>query len=171
MSYFNPRAPQGARRFTALLRCHWEVFQSTRSAGSATPFFGLDDLLHFISIHALRRERDCLQGFVPVGDCNFNPRAPQGARRRPARKITTWTYFNPRAPQGARRSTASPCRRCRDFNPRAPQGARQYTDHTFCFVCEFQSTRSAGSATAKVDIKGLFCDASITIIRHICVFS
>ena len=36
---------------------------------------------------------------------------------------------------------------------------------------KFQSTRSARSATAKVDIKGLFCDASITIIRHICVFS
>ena len=34
------------------------IFQSTRSAGSAT--FGLDDALHFelISIHALRRERD-----------------------------------------------------------------------------------------------------------------
>ena len=57
------------------------------------------------------------------------------------------------------------------FNPRAPQGARPKHSKTLQKAGEFQSTRSAGSATAKVDIKGLFCDASITIIRHICVFS
>ena len=57
------------------------------------------------------------------------------------------------------------------FNPRAPQGARRKDNHVVTWTTPFQSTRSAGSATAKVDIKGLFCDASITIIRHICVFS
>ena len=54
------------------------------------------------------------------------------------------------------RDGASHMSSCRTgyFNPRAPCGARQYTDHTFCFVCEFQSTRPVWGATA-----GLFCQS------------
>ena len=58
--YFNPRAPQGARQcLFAHLGLH-ELFQSTRSAGSATLYGPSPLSLGSISIHALRRERDPL---------------------------------------------------------------------------------------------------------------
>ena len=59
---FNPRAPQGARQRLCLMQTTHRLFQSTRSAGSAThliPPIGVGDE---ISIHALRRERDSKSG-------------------------------------------------------------------------------------------------------------
>ena len=55
---FNPRAPQGARPFWRFVRSFVIVFQSTRSAGSATCKTMLPKWRMRISIHALRRERD-----------------------------------------------------------------------------------------------------------------
>ena len=58
--------------------------------------------------------------------CNFNPRAPCGARHRPSTFRTCRLHFNPRAPCGARPyvTTLSPTGTY-NFNPRAPCGARQ----------------------------------------------
>ena len=146
----------------------------------------------------------------------FNPRAPQGARRliknlndtyiefqstRSARSATAWLSarnvhtdvsihalrkerdtdrmglsrvnlsFNPRAPQGARPRRNPCCLPPAEFqSTRSARSATRIAYELMPYYM-FQSTRSARSATAKVDIKGLFCNASITIIRHICVFS
>ena len=55
--------------------------------------------------------------------------------------------FNPRAPQGARPPAACRIDSLRHFNPRAPQGARRRRSLSRQMRSEFQSTRSAGSAT------------------------
>mgnify|MGYP006912266197 CR=1 FL=1 len=39
---------------------------------------------------------------VPAGSCNFNPRAPYGARLHTDNSLYSLHYFNPRAPYGAR---------------------------------------------------------------------
>ena len=56
-------------------------------------------------------------------------------------------YSNPRAPQGARPSVRDFCPRCIYFNPCAPQGARRGRGLTPRYHRQFQSTRSARSAT------------------------
>ena len=56
--HFNPRAPQGARRVRAGTTGASILFQSTRSAGSATLTQRNLHIAPLISIHALRRERD-----------------------------------------------------------------------------------------------------------------
>ena len=56
---------------------------------------------------------------------DFNPRAPCGARRRPASAQSQRTDFNPRAPCGARLHPRMVFRLHSNFNPRAPCGARQ----------------------------------------------
>ena len=55
-------------------------FQSTRSAGSATPAQVSHWVSQRISIHALRRERDSADRSPDRPHRDFNPRAPQGAR-------------------------------------------------------------------------------------------
>ena len=59
MGNFNPRAPQGARRWSLPLSVMRRIFQSTRSARSATKDDGCGSRRRAISIHALRKERDC----------------------------------------------------------------------------------------------------------------
>ena len=125
ISDFNPRAPQGARLARFFVEPIPDPFQSTRSARSAAntivaapsprPFQStrsarsatdVVDVLHaftWISIHALRKERDS-------GSLSLR---------------TTTQYFNPRAPQGARLVLSS----------------------GLCVLKQFQSTRSARSAT------------------------
>ena len=77
----------------------------------------------------------------------FNPRAPCGARPRPASLLRRAKNFNPRAPCGARRCFVPARSPPRHFNPRAPCGARRR------MVCggyangRFQSTRPVWGAT------------------------
>ena len=78
---FNPRAPQGARLLKEIDAEWQKLFQSTRSARSATNLAGRDKLTFAISIHALRKERDPFRLAFRLSPSNFNPRAPQGARR------------------------------------------------------------------------------------------
>ncbi|EOS65029.1 hypothetical protein C814_00223, partial [Anaerotruncus sp. G3(2012)] len=59
----------------------FEVFQSTRSARSATILRKLWDFFANISIHALREERDFSEMDTVRAAIYFNPRAPRGARR------------------------------------------------------------------------------------------
>ncbi len=59
------------------------LFQSTRSARSATNGQEVQIVFQIISIHALREERDppSWMGIGMTGG-HFNPRAPRGARRK-----------------------------------------------------------------------------------------
>ena len=87
------------------------MFQSTRPVWGATPLFGLDDALHFVSIHAPRVGRDNASLLIWACISCFNPRAPCGARRSTKMASISPTCFNPRAPCGARR------KRGHDFPP------------------------------------------------------
>ena len=144
---FNPRAPHGARLPSSPEPTFTLVFQSTRSAWSATCALQHGFPVFLISIHALRMERDAfLQPVVHIGAIsihalrmerdglalspkrttpNFNPRAPHGARPKPRPVSASGANFNPRAPHGARPLPADIWRMGQtDFNPRAPHGAR-----------------------------------------------
>ena len=149
-SYFNPRAPCGARLSNAVVyRMLRNEFQPTRPLRGAT-----DDRLRLgldfgISTHAPLAGRDH-RGLCPVSDQHdFNPRAPCGARPRgltAPRPIRT--YFNPRAPCGARRcSGARPRLRRLYFNPRAPCGARLGAVVQLSLQQIFQPTRPLRGAT------------------------
>ena len=59
---FNPRAPRGARPKAGKRNGTGKRFQSTRSARSATKENGPQGDGINISIHALREERDAIQG-------------------------------------------------------------------------------------------------------------
>ena len=80
---FNPRAPQGARP-RQLGRCHFPHagFQPTRPARGATDRIVAQRKAKRISTHAPRKGRDRRPCSRPARSGNFNPRAPQGARRR-----------------------------------------------------------------------------------------
>ena len=103
-----------------------------------------------ISIHAPRVGRDCTLAAATGRPPYFNPRAPCGARRLPAERISCagrisihaprvgrdWqiphtarasAHFNPRAPCGARPDGRNQLRQRVDFNPRAPCGARRFS--------------------------------------------
>ena len=81
-----------------------------------------------VSIHAPRAGRDFSAFVFPTAISSFNPRAPRGARHRPAE---------------------SPSVRC-CFNPRAPRGARPFPIVAHTFSSWFQSTRPARGATPPV---------------------
>ena len=102
-SYFNPRAPCGARLPKFWYKWTKSGFQSTRPVRGATrqscwtmpnaaisihaPRAGRDEpdgtysQVRVISIHAPRAGRDELQSLSASALSNFNPRAPCGARR------------------------------------------------------------------------------------------
>ena len=102
-TYFNPRAPRGARRYRLRM-----------DKGD------LDDF----NPRAPRGARPVIFEF-PVPLRYFNPRAPRGARQCSGRCSLSNSNFNPRAPRGARRETcAYTARYIMNFNPRAPRGAR-----------------------------------------------
>ena len=80
-----------------------------------------------ISIHAPRMGSDNSWSptFHPIG--NFNPRSPDGERRRRWLRLPRFSwYFNPRSPDGERRAHAPPTPpKPANFNPRSPDGERQ----------------------------------------------
>ena len=168
---FNPRAPRGARPggeashvLTENISIHvpreghdqriqWRrpppnLFQSTCPARGTTTDTMAEAAAELISIHVPREGHDPSQAERSMRRCDFNPRAPRGARRQggaPHRAAPP--YFNPRAPRGARRRTTRRTtaaaaisihvpREGHDksstgqisgkiyFNPRAPRGAR-----------------------------------------------
>ena len=100
---FNPRAPGGARLSSGIPFASVIEFQSTRPGRSATSALGVQNFIHWVSIHAPRAERDNNAGMMLQMGCCFNPRAPGGARRLTRKSIyRRWIGFNPRAPGGAR---------------------------------------------------------------------
>ena len=79
-SYFNPRAPCGARLFAKPMMALSLEFQSTRPMRGATPIYLIVAGCHAISIHAPHAGRDWNVRFLVSSSCDFNPRAPCGAR-------------------------------------------------------------------------------------------
>ena len=130
-SYFNPRAPCGARQLIADGVNTLGQFQSTRPVRGATnmrvnirfstsisihaPRAGRDpgpEVLHYgrwISIHAPRAGRDHTVSLHCWRWRNFNPRAPCGARRSPAMRILRTTSFQSTRPvRGATHERSDP---------------------------------------------------------------
>ena len=85
-----------------------------------------------ISIHAPRVGRDRRSGQSSPAWCNFNPRAPCGARHRTFSRQGRRKHISIHAPRVGRDARSN--RRTgqgRHFNPRAPCGARQDAQHVF----------------------------------------
>ena len=80
-SYFNPRAPCGARPARCWHTGRLTQFQSTRPVWGATADGDARDRHRRISIHAPRVGRDTGSRDCRAAQKNFNPRAPCGARR------------------------------------------------------------------------------------------
>ena len=126
VTYFNPRAPRGARpHFPTSGDARNSVFQSTCPARGTTP--SAFDFLRYapyfnpraprgarpeyryspnrvcgISIHVPREGHDLLPVHVRYVQGDFNPRAPRGARPLTSATLMILPNFNPRAPRGAR---------------------------------------------------------------------
>ena len=171
-TYFNPRAPCGARPLVPgiyqLLKNHF----NPRTPCGARRQIHQDHRLtmEFQSTRPMRGATN--SSFQRYFFCHyFNPRAPCGARRRncnsmgqvhkisihaphagrdcqAAHREPYCTNFNPRAPCGARLDVLflHALTRC-DFNPRTPCGARRFRYVTVAFVWSFQSTRPMRGAT------------------------
>ena len=148
VSYFNPRAPYGARPTPRPCGSSPPRFQSTRPIRGATISGG--QILYVLQFQSTRPIRGATADPATINYAflHFNPRAPYGARRplrtllpirhkgfqstRPIRGATTATMtryptffnFNPRAPYGARPCPAGTSGEPAYFNPRAPYGAR-----------------------------------------------
>ena len=80
--------------------------------------------------------------------CDFNPRAPRGARQLPAKAYNGLVHFNPRAPRGARRAAISAlCLSAAEFQSTCP--ARGTTIELLARLVNttFQSTCPARGTT------------------------
>ena len=128
--YFNPRAPCGARRRRSIQISTVLRFQSTR------PLRGATWMLH---------RRRCHHQY-------FNPRAPCGARPIFSTSATEKFYFNPRAPCGARHHLHSYTASFQEFQSTRPLRGATLTAHPFTAArMPFQSTRPLRGATKIVD--------------------
>ena len=171
--YFNPRAPRGARPFSARLSSTVIIISihvpreghdggnpSTLTKGAISihvPREGHDRGGGDFSPPAKRFQSTCpargttLFSCYGAGQCAyFNPRAPRGARRRRVCLNSRFRDFNPRAPRGARRCASSNHQVGGHFNPRAPRGARQHHIAIRALTKVFQSTCPARGTTANM---------------------
>ena len=170
-TYFNPRAPCGARRIAATVATPTTIFQSTRPVRGATvawlqllpelpisihaPRAGRDVhvlsglAVHHISIHAPRAGRDLPEAVPRWSRRNFNPRAPCGARLHPKRfQKEIQRHFNPRAPCGARPGWHEHRLHYHGISIHAPRAGRDSPETVPKRDTEtFQSTRPVRGAT------------------------
>ena len=191
-TYFNPRAPCGARRFfrdkfrigsgfqsTRPMRGATQrlapaasgiIFQSTRPMRGATQDIAIGQAFSLISIHAPHAGRDADREASkkwneisihaphagrdpePVAAvntiCNFNPRAPCGARLGASLEDRDAGKFQSTRPmRGATQRIKVAQNGEADFNPRAPCGARRFFRDKFRIGSGFQSTRPMRGAT------------------------
>ena len=83
--------------------------------------------------------------------CNFNPRAPCGARLHSGYRYAFQVGISIRAPRAGRDPSASGLLRPpANFNPRAPCGARRVCGRTVDSCTKFQSARPVRGATLPV---------------------
>ena len=169
---FNPRAPYGARRFTAGAEADGytfqstrpirgatihdadtlptgEAFQSTRPIGGATALRNPGKTYLLISIHAPHTGRDSYSRPDRSGTPPFQSTrpirgaTPAGPVRRSCRR-----YFNPRAPYGARRKIQIKNAGKSIISIHAPHTGRDPTkDANRAADKQFQSTRPIRGAT------------------------
>ena len=124
---FNPRSPQGERRYIV--------------------FKGGDDNVHFNPRSPQGERRRPHASSVPHRD--FNPRSPQGERHYVFGRSKHAYLISIHAPRrGSDIQHSSGGFPFQDFNPRSPQGERQMTRHSSPGLTGFQSTLPAGGATA-----------------------
>ena len=146
-TYFNPRAPHGARR-RRTGRARGQVrFQSTRPAWGATKAGRQGRGKGGISIHAPRMGRDCGENAA----CLYvliSIHAPRMGRDRTSCQTPKYIFISIHAPRMGRDHIGFSCPTgLRDFNPRAPHGARHIEQRVVQMEFEFQSTRPAWGAT------------------------
>ena len=125
-TYFNPRAPCGARLCFDGIRIGTDAFQSTRPLRGATPRSVCNSGGKlFQSTRPLRGATGA--GFnTRANRQNFNPRAPCGARLcSPSRSMQRRAFQSTRPLRGATSAGFNACADHRNFNPRAPCGARR----------------------------------------------
>ena len=127
VSYFNPRAPYGARLVYMRRELSSRLFQSTRPIRGATPDVAVDGIGAVISIHAPHTGRD-----------GFSILSPSSSR----------TYFNPRAPYGARLHFCVLFGFLVCISIHAPHTGRDRKPQTISTLIKtFQSTRPIRGAT------------------------
>ena len=128
-SYFNPRAPCGARRFARLPFSAVSRFQSTRPMRGATKKTAPPFKCIKISIHAPHAGRDAPTDTSGLTSTNFNPRAPCGARHTHRLRVFRRVAISIHAPHAGRDAQAM---------------------NRILSRLRFQSTRPMRGATAKV---------------------
>ena len=139
-SYFNPRAPCGARQDPG-------AHEAARGQ---------------ISTHAPLAGRDERRPIVSSWSLRFQPTRPlRGATAKAGARNRRTSYFNPRAPCGARRHLGRRRAGHREhFNPRAPCGARLATSVLLLTAARFQPTRPLRGATGQLDKAGVNTEIS-----------
>ena len=131
-SYFNPRAPCGARLHVFSEHADYFPFQSTRPVWGATR----------------------AQGGTRGSPRHFNPRAPCGARPFSAFLSPSLGRISIHAPRVGRDQNGTPMPvGVPHFNPRAPCGARPAMASQLSAPCLFQSTRPVWGATLMSQFK------------------
>ena len=148
LQHFNPRAPRGARRLFDC-RIRWERMISIHALREERDIGRTASIPEeLISIHALREERD-----LPLATSLLEAVISIHALREERDTAVTHSDGHVsvisihalREERDVQRLQRWP--RNVDFNPRAPRGARQGARPAWFMALEFQSTRSARSAT------------------------
>ncbi len=130
-TYFNPRAPRGARLARVNADVNRELFQSTRPSRGATHPKCLSGLCQAISIHAPLAGRDQFLLISASRPCYFNPRAPRGARRRLQLFYLRKIAFQSTRPSRGATSTAQRLVGSKGFQSTRPsRGATSKQDRT-----------------------------------------
>ncbi len=80
-SYFNPRAPCGARRAGNSARSRWRMISTHAPLAGRDHWSKRSSVRGGISTHAPLAGRDCRPCGTVSGHSDFNPRAPCGARQ------------------------------------------------------------------------------------------
>ena len=149
-AYFYPRPPRGGRRTTTSSGNCGCQFLSTPSARRATDVVIQPQLVHSISIHALREEGDAPSAMFTGSCAYFYPRPPRGGR--PGSFLASSRHFNISI-HALREEGDWNLRRCsrmtENFYPRPPRGGRPVMQLEWCRLLQFLSTPSARRATAR----------------------
>ena len=164
--YFNPRAPQGARRSPSNTAAITTEFQPTRSAGSATLFRICGERVKRISIHALRRERDKTRT-VRLDPSDISIHALRRERDGDGCPLSICIAVF----QSTRSAGSATIYNFGDYtlntfqSTRSAGSATSDYDTTLRYIA-FQSTRSAGSATGRDVTERLRHAISIHALRR-----
>ena len=148
-SYFNPRAPCGARRSDCV------IYQRFANISIHAPLAGRDqELIHravclYISIHAPLAGRDTVRPLLTIHTQYFNPRAPCGARPSVPAKSFLPFVISIHAPLAGRDCLASTEFNVHDLfqSTRPLRGATSASMPSLSSRAVFQSTRPLRGAT------------------------